>query len=201
MILYISAASPFVRKCRIVAREHGFMLDEVPVDPYADDPAIVAANPLVQVPALIAEDGLAITNSPLICEYLDARGAGPRLLPDTGPERLSVRRAETLADGLLEAGVKLLLETRRPEGERSPTWMARWRAAMVRSLDALEACRSGPAEIDTARLDLGTITTGVALSWLDFRHPSFDWKTGRPHLASLQAELEQRPSFVATVPR
>ncbi|NBB52548.1 glutathione S-transferase, partial [Rhizobium sp. CRIBSB] len=180
MILYISAASPFVRKCRIVAREHGIVLNEVLVDPYADDPAIVAANPLVQVPALVAEDGLAITNSPLICEYLDARGSGPRLLPDTPPERLAVRRAETLADGLLEAAVKLLLETRRPESEQSPSWMARWRAAMVRSLDALEASRPGPEEIGMAGLDLGTITTAVALSWLDFRHPSFDWKSGRP---------------------
>ena len=140
MKLYISAASPFARKCRIVAREKGLAdrVEEIIADPYASDPALVAANPLVQVPALVTDDGTMFTDSPLICEWLDAQGSGARLLPPEGEARWRVRRLETLAGGALEMGVKLVLEKRRPESERSPSWIERWTTNMGRALEALE---------------------------------------------------------------
>ena len=197
MKLYITVPSPYARKCRIVAREKGLAdrLEEIAVDPYASAPELLASNPLVQVPTLIADDGLPLNDSPVICEYLDALGAGPRLLPEGGAERLRVRRLETLANGALEMGVKLVLEKRRPEHERSPSWLERWTANMGRALDALEA-----AAPDATRLDMGVITAGVAVTWIGFRHPDYDWKTGRPGLVALQAALEARPSFSQTRP-
>jgi glutathione S-transferase len=197
MKLYITAPSPFARKCRIVAREKGLIdrIEEIAVDPYANAPELLASNPIVQVPTLIAEDGLPISDSPVICEYLDALGTGPRLLPPDGPERLRVRRLETLGNQALEMGVKLLLEKRRPEAERSPTWIARWTINMARALDALEATAPAPDP-----LDMGVITAGCALTWIGFRHPDFDWKTGRPRLVTLQAALEARPGFRETHP-
>ena len=197
MKLYITAPSPFARKCRIVAREKGLAdrIEEIVTDPYASDPALVAANPLVQAPALVADDGTVFTDSPVICEWLDALGAGPRLLPPEGEGRWRVKRLETLANGALEMGVKLVLEKRRPETERSAGWMERWTLNLGRALDALEAW-APPA----APLDMGVITTGVALTWIGFRHPDIDWAAGRPNLAALQATLEQRPSFAETRP-
>lgn len=197
MKLYITAPSPFARKCRIVAREKGLIdrIEEIAVDPYANAPELLASNPVVQVPTLIAEDGLALNDSPVICEYLDALGHGPRLLPADGADRLRVRRLETLGNQALEMGVKLLLELRRPETERSPTWIARWTENMARALDALEAARP-----DAARLDMGVITAGVAVTWVGFRHPGFDLATGRPGLVALLGALEARPSFMETRP-
>ena len=197
MKLYITAPSPFARKCRIVAREKGLIerIEEIAVDPYANAPELLASNPIVQVPTLIAEDGLPISDSPVICDYLDTLGSGPRLLPPEGPERLRVRRMETQANAALEMGVKLLLELRRPEGERSPSWMARWTENMGRALDALEA--AGP---DAARLDMGVITAGVAVAWIGFRHPGYDWRSGRPNLVALHEAIENRSSFVETRP-
>jgi len=197
MKLYITVPSPFARKCRIVAREKGLIdrIEEIVVDPYANAPELLASNPVVQVPTLIAEDGLPISDSPVICDYLDALGDGPRLLPADGPERLRVRRLETLGNQALEMGVKLVLEKRRPEHERSPTWIARWTENMCRALDALEAARP-----DLDRLDLGVITAGVAITWIGFRHPDFDLATGRPGLLALQTALEARPSFADTRP-
>lgn len=196
MKLYISTPSPFARKCRIVALERGVAVTEVVADPYADDPALLAANPIVQVPTLVAMDGQPISDSPVICEYLDGLGSGPRLLPADGPERLRVRRIETLGNALLDQGVKRVLELRRPESERSPSWIARWTAGMQRTLDVLEASNLQPDP-----LDMGVITVGVALTWISFRHPDIDWKSGRPNLVALQGALEQRPSFVETAPR
>lgn len=197
MKLYITVPSPYARKCRIVAREKGLAdrIEEIAVDPYANAPELLGSNPLVQVPTLIAEDGLPLNDSPVICEYLDALGSGPRLLPEGGPERLRVRRLETLADGALEMGVKLVLEKRRPGHERSPSWIERWTTNMHRALDALEA-----AAPDAARLDMGVVTAGVAVTWIGFRHPDFDWQTGRPGLVALQSALEARPSFLDTRP-
>lgn len=197
MKLYITTPSPFARKVRIVAREKGLSerIEEIAVDPYGNAPELLATNPVVQVPTLLAEDGLPLTDSPVICEYLDAIGEGARLLPVDGAERLRVRRLETLGNAALEMGVKLLLEKRRPEVERSPSWMARWTVNMGRALDALEA--AGP---DADRFDMGVLTAGVAVTWIGFRHPDYDWKTGRPNLVALQAALERRPSFVDTYP-
>jgi len=197
MKLYITVPSPFARKCRIVAREKGLIgrIEEIVVDPYANAPELLASNPVVQVPTLIAEDGLPLSDSPVICEYLDGLGEGPRLLPVEGTDRLRVRRLETLGNQALEMGVKLVLEKRRPESEQSPSWIARWTENMARALDALEAVRP-----DAARLDLGVITAGVAVTWIGFRHPGFDLATGRPGLIALQTALESRASFADTRP-
>lgn len=198
MKLYITTPSPFARKVRIVAREKGpaDRVEEIIVDPYADAPELLSTNPVVQVPTLIAADRLPLTDSPVIAEYLDALGSGPRLLPTVGTERLRVKRLETLANAALEMGVKLVLEKRRPEHERSPSWIARWTVNMGRALDALET-----AAPDAEALDMGVLTAGIAVTWIGFRHPDYDWKTGRPNLVALQAALEQRPSFIDTFPR
>ena len=197
MKLYITTPSPFARKVRIVAHEKGLSdrIEEIAVDPYANAPELLATNPVVQVPTLIAEDGLPLTDSPVIAEYLDMIGSGPRLLPADGAERLRVKRLETLANATLEMGVKLVLEKRRPETERSPSWISRWTFNMGRSLDALEA--AAPSAED---FNMGVLSAGITVSWVSFRHPDYDWKSGRPNLVALQAALEQRPSFQATTP-
>lgn len=197
MKLYITAPSPYARKCRIVAREKGLAgrIEEIVADPYANAAELLASNPVVQVPVLIAEDGLPISDSPVICDYLDRLGDGPRLTPDDGPERWRVKRVETLAGGVLEMGVKRLLELRRPEHERSASWIARWTENLNRGLDALEA-----ADLSADPLDMGAITAAVAATWIGFRHPDIGWAEGRPKLAALVAALEARPSFVETAP-
>ena len=197
MKLYITVPSPFSRKVRIVAHEKGLSerIEEIAVDPYANAPELLATNPVVQVPTLIAEDGLPLTDSPVIAEYLDMIGSGPRLLPADGAERLRVKRLETLANATLEMGVKLVREKRRPEAEQSPSWIARWTFNMGRSLDALEAAAPSAGDFN-----MGVLSAGITVSWVSFRHPDYDWKTGRPNLVALQAALEQRPSFQATVP-
>ena len=197
MKLYITTPSPFARKVRIVAREKGLSdrIEEIATDPYADAPDLFAANPIVQVPALIAADGAPLTDSPVICEYLDEIGQGPRLLPASGPERLQVRRIETLANAALEMGVKRVLELRRPEHERSASWIERWTRNLGRALDGLET-----ADLKAGPLDMGVITAGVAASWIGFRHPDIDWRAGRPRLVALTEALEARDSFRDTAP-
>lgn len=196
MKLHITVPSPYARKCRIVAREKGLAVEEIAVDPYASDPRLVAANPIVQVPALETDDGV-LTDSPVICEWLDVTGVGARLLPADGPERWRIKRLETLAASGLEMGVKRVLELRRPEQERSASWIARWTENLNRVLDRLEA---DPGIAPGLPLDMGRITAGVLVTWVGFRHPDLNWADGRPRLVALQTELEARPSFAETRP-
>jgi glutathione S-transferase len=198
MRLFYSPPSPFARKCRIVVREKGLLgrVEEVLADPYANDPPLVAANPIAQVPALVDDEGTVFCDSPIICAYLDEISGEPRLLPASGPAHWRVRRLATLGDAALEMGVKLVLEKRRPEHERSPSWMDRWRTNLFRALDRVEAAI--PAD---QGVDMAGITIATAATWLDFRHPELDWRTGRPRIAALQLEFEERDSFRETTPR
>jgi glutathione S-transferase len=199
MKLYVTTPSPFSRKVRIVAHEKGLAdrIEEVVVDPYGNDPLLVACNPVVQVPTLIAADSQPLTDSPVICEYLDRLGEGAPLLPASGStEWLKVKRLETLGNQALEMGVKLVLEKRRPEQERSPMWMQRWTTHMGRALDALEG-----ETLSVDEINMGSLTAAIAASWISFRHPDYDWKTGRPQLVAFTAAMEARDSFKATAPQ
>ena len=198
MKLYISAASPFARKCRIVARERKMIgrVEEVVVDIFTDDAQFLAINPIAQIPVLELDDGTAISNSPVICAYLDSFSGRPQLLPPSPqPAHWRVRRMETLADGALELAVKLRLEKARAEGERSPFWMERWRAGLLRALDAAEDLVRPPEP-----LDLGLIALGCVGAYLDLRHAELNWREGRPRLAAFTNEIERRDSFRATAP-
>ncbi len=193
MKLFASPASPFARKCRILIREKGLSVEEVRADPIGGDAALAAVNPLMQVPALIDGAGVAWTDSPLICARLDALAPEPRFIPE-GDARWGVLRREVIADGMMEFGVKIRLENTRPEAERSQAWIGRWRAGVLRAIDAAEAA-AAPNDFD-----LGAVATVCALTWLDFRFPDLRWAPTRPKLAALQATLEARPSFKETAP-
>jgi glutathione S-transferase len=194
MKLYFSPASPFARKCRILIREKGLLdrVEEIRADPIGGDAALNAANPMGQVPAFIDDECVSWTDSPLICARLDALAPHPRFIPE-GEGRWSALRREVIADGIMEMGVKIRLELLRPEAERSPAWMARWRDGVLRGLGAAEAHA-------VEDFDLGAIATVCALTWLDLRMPDLGWRAGSPKLAALQDRLEQRPSFRATAP-
>jgi len=198
MKLFSSPTSPFVRKVRILLIEKGAtsLVTEVTVSAMTDPAELHAANPLGKVPALETDDGTTLFNSPLICQYLDEKLPGRKLLPTIGDEYWNVMRLLTIGDGMSEAAFSLTMEKNRPETERSAMWMGRWERAITRSLDLLEK-EATDLEAD---LNLGQIAVGCALGYLDFRHGNLEWRTGRPALAAFYDELSARPSFKETVP-
>ena len=50
-------------------------------------------------------------------------------------------------------------------------------------------------------LDIGTLTVGCALGYLDFRFADTDWRAGRPTLAAWYQGHAKRPSMAASAPR
>lgn len=198
MQLFWSPASPYARKVRAVVREKTLdgQIKETQVNAFADPDALLTANPLGKVPALVLDDGRTLYDSPVICAYLDTAGAGAALIPPAGDDRWSVLRAEALADGIMDLALGIVLDSRKPDAERSPTTVARWYRQLDRALDRMAA--DVPALPDG--LTLGHLAGVCALEYLDFRLPDIGWQTSRPDLAAWHADIAGRPSLRATVP-
>lgn len=198
MQLFYANASPYARKVRVVAieknlQQHIQLHACVPTD---NPPALVQANPLGKVPALVQDNGFVLYDSPVICEYLDTLNPQPQLIPEHGDARWLVLRAQALADGLLDTAVAQVYEARRPETERSPSIVARWHTQMLRAVVEMES------QLPTLphALNLGHIAFACALGYLDLRFTSVDWRASHPQLADWFAEFSQRESMRNTQP-
>ncbi len=198
-ILY-SPASPFVRKCLVAAHELGLndRIERVPAaaHPVNRDPSIVAHNPLGKVPTLITDDGAALYDSRVICEYLNAQGDG-HLIPSRGAERWQVLTAQSLADGIMDAAVLTRYETvARPEALRWNDWSAGQLEKVTAALALFE--QRAPEFGD--RVDIGIIAFGCALGYLDFRFAHLAWRDRHPNAAAWFERFGGRDSMVATRP-
>lgn len=199
MQLYSSPLSPFARKVRILILEKG-LSDQVEIlaaNPYEASDDLLKANPLSKVPALIIDEGQSLYDSAVICEYLDSLSE-PRLIPGE-QQRIAGLKHLALSDGLLQATFSIAAETfRRPENERSPTWIARWVASIERGLDELE--RVVPAY--GTELSLPHIGAVCALDYIAFRAgDKVNWQTRNPTLLPWYEQFGQSPSMVSTRPQ
>lgn len=200
MKLFHSPFSPFVRKVMVVAHELGLVgrIECLPgaAHPTQRDQTVLSHNPLAQVPTLIDDDGRVLADSRVICEYLDTVGAGT-LFPKSVPARWIALGDQSLADGLLDAALLIRYErTVRPETERSDAWIAGQNAKIESVLGTFEE----RAESFTDRLDIGTISVGCALGYLDLRFADRHWRDGAPKLAAWERDFGERPSMTATRP-
>src|SRR5262245_48878495 len=203
MKLRYSPASPYVRKCLVLAHEAGLAGRIQIVPTVTADPAsgLAKDNPLGKIPALILKDGQVLFDSPVVCEYLDSLHRRPKLLPARGKARWTALRRQALADGLLDASLLRRYESLRPTSERSGTWDEKQKSVVVRALDALEKEAKDLGKPDAKRITLGHIAIGCALGYLDFRFAAEDWRAIHPKLAAWYETFAKRPSMAATVPR
>ncbi len=195
-------SSPYVRKVRVVLVEKDIECPLLLEDVWAADTKIQHSNPLGKVPCLIRDDGSALYDSRVICEYLDSFTPANSLIPTPLAERVETRRWEALADGVLDAGVLMRLEhTQREPAERSASWLERQRGKVMVGLEVMERDLSGNDWCAARRFTLADIALGCALGWLDFRLPDMDWRTYHSNLVRHCERLSQRPSFARTVPQ
>lgn len=199
MKLIGSLTSPYVRKVRIVLAEKKIECDFIVDSPWSEGSTAARHNPLGKVPILILEDDSVLYDSRVIAEYLDTLAPNNRLFPAMGRERITVKRWEALADGICDAAADALLESRRPENEKSPSWIARQQQKMLAGVQALAHDLAEHPWCHGKGLSMADIATGCALGYLSFRHPQLDWRQ-YDNLAQLYDKLMQRPSFADSVP-
>jgi glutathione S-transferase len=198
MILRSTAPSPFGRKVRIALS----LLDldgEVTIE--AADPTNAAdslrqQNPLGKIPALIAEDGTVYYDSRVILDYLDDRSGGGKIVPRSSAERLAALRLQALCDGILDASILTVYESRwrKPE-THDQKWLDYQAGKIQRGLAALEAAR--PA-LGTGLPHVGQIALACVCGYRDLRFNG-DWRANHPRLVAwLDAFMARVPAYAAT---
>lgn len=189
--------SPYARQVLVLAHETGLAgrLEVIhhETSPTRRNDAVFAVNPLGKVPVLILDDGIALFDSAVICDYLDGLHGGPRLIPSSGPARWLALRLQALAHGIADAGGAIRQETeRRPAPYRYPAM----RDGQIKKLDAAYDFLERNAALD-GPLDIGQIALATALSWIEFRTlPGF--RGSHPRLEGWFDRFSKRPSMAAT---
>jgi glutathione S-transferase len=192
-----SDSSPFGRKVRIAIAVLG--LDgKVAVAPAStQDPAdpLRAQNPLGKIPVLLLEDGSALYDSRVILEYLDALAGGGRIIPSAAGPRLAALRLQALADGLMDASILIVYESRyRAPEKHEAKWLDMQAGKVARALAALEVA---PPPVGTPP-DVGQIALACALGYRDHRFAG-SWRADQPRLVAwLDRFAAQVPAYAAT---
>ncbi len=201
MKLLMNKGSPFSRKVRILARERGLAgrITEVivKVSPVEVDTDLARSNPLTQIPVLLLDDGMALYDSSVICDYLESLGVGGDTLPTSGPARWSALRSQALCDGMLSAAVLCRYETAvRPAALRWDAWTDGQRRKIAGGLSELALQFEGWQDT-FGRTQIGAV---CVLGYLDFRFPEWAWRDEHPRLARWFSQISSRASVMETVP-
>jgi glutathione S-transferase len=174
MKLLGSLTSPYTRKVRVMLAEKRIECELELVDVNAPDNPVLARNPLSKIPTLVLDDGTSLFDSRVIVEFLDNASPIARLIPADKRARVTVRRLEALADGVLDAGLLVRYESLRPKKEQSATWTAKQLGKMNRGIEMLAADLGNRNWCYGERYSLADIALGCCLGWVAFRLPSID---------------------------
>lgn len=201
MKLFYSPTSPYVRKVMIIAKECG-LEDKIEklscaANPIDRDMSIVEENPLGKVPTLLTDDGMALFDSRVIAEYLDAQHSGAKMFPADGNARWKALQLQALGDGLLDAALLARYETFARPAEF--LW-ADWRDGQMAKINSAIAMIEAEVDGFGDRLDVGTISVACALGYLDFRYGDLGWRDSNPKAAAWFAAFSERASMKDTVP-
>ena len=158
-------------------------------------------NPLGKIPVLIAEDGTAYYDSRVILEFLDERAGGGRIVPREAHARLAALQLQALCDGILDASILTVYETRwRTAEHHEQKWLDHQAGKVTRALAVLE---SSPPALDAASVSLphvGQISLACTLGYRDFRFGG-SWRADHPRLVGWLDDFAARvPAFAATKP-
>ena len=200
MKLYWSSRSPFVRKVMIFAHECGLagriecVRTLVAMSrPNAD---LLPVNPTGKIPTLVLDDGSALYDSTVICEYLDSLHTGPRLFPASGAARWTALRRHALGNNLTDNLMLWRNEILRPQPQQSPETLA---AFDLKVRNAVAALDHEAAALADDQVSIGHVAIGCALGYIDFRFDHLGWRAVHDRIAGWYERFAQRPSMALTV--
>lgn len=195
MKLLYTKRSPYARKVRILALEKGIELDCVDEDLLNKSQQLVEANPLGRVPALILDDGEVLSDSSIICEYLESIQPKPSFYPKNEKERLRIVNYDLIAKGLTEVTVSIFYEKMRHSDNPHTVFVQTQESTIKRTLEYFEAQISSFQDFHIAAVSLLS-----AIGYLEFRMPHLWPQDSCPKLKSWYADVSQRISVIETKP-
>ena len=208
MQLLANTTSPFVRIARVAMIEKGLEVEPTLVDPWADDARLREANAATRVPSLVLDNGIPLTESLLIVQWLEATRPAPQWPSLLGhdPQRIAgVLSRAGMAMGAIEASVHTII-TRKVTApalfDETPVGLRR-RRTMVEGMQRLEALSAemagGDPAAQTPTLDI--VCAVVLYDYQQLRFADQAWLPATPALKALAEAVRARPSFAQTMPR
>jgi glutathione S-transferase len=208
MQLLANTTSPFVRIARIAMIEKGLEIEPTLVDPWADDARLREANAATRVPTLLLDNGIPLSESLLIVQWLEATRPAPQWpsLLGADPERIAGVLSRTgIALGAIEASVHTII-TRKVTApvlfDETPVGLRR-RRTMIEGMQRLEALAAQWGGTDAAHKPptLDTVAAVVLFDYQQFRYGDQPWLPATPALKALSEAMRARTSFAQTIPR
>ncbi len=196
MRILSNTTSPYARIARIALAEKGFDLAPTQfVNPWNDDPDLLALNPAARVPTLEADSGLPITESLLILLWLEKKVPEPSLLD--GPLDHVISQAGR-AMGVIDAMVHTMVGVLQMDPDWGETRVGlRRRRSIVNGMGALEV---DPPRYIVGVPNVAVMTAVVALDYLRLRFKDAPWVQPTPSLDALRRQVAERHAYAATEP-
>ncbi|NQU59987.1 MAG: glutathione S-transferase family protein [Rhodospirillales bacterium] len=199
MILVGWLDSPFVRRVAVTMNHYAMPFERSTLSVVRDAEELKKINPLIQVPALILDDGEVLIESQIILDYLDET-AGPEksLTPAGGAARREVLKISAIAKGLGEKSVALNFEKKyRKDDARSPRVSARIKSQITQALEWLEELKPDPW-FKGENMTQADVTAATGTTYLFNKHPEFFSKDDFPVMAALNERAEALLAFQAS---
>lgn len=195
MKLLYTKRSPYARKVRVLAIEKNIPLDLIDEDLMNKSKVLLAANPLGKIPTLILDDGSALCDSPVICEYLESIKPQPVLIPSAGMERFKVLHLAAIADGVMDNSVALYMEKVRHPNDMNAAYVANLEKAMNDAFKYFDDHIS-----DLSLFNLASVAAASAIGYSNFRLPHLNPNQKFTRLAAWYEQILTRPSMKETIP-
>lgn len=200
MKVYGARVSPFVRKVLTVLELKALAYEQIDVFPGMMTPDYLKLSPLGKIPAF-EDEGLAVSDSTVICEYLEERYPTVATLPTLPADRARARWLEEYADTkLMElCGGGIFLErVVKPLFFKQPTDEAKVEKTINELLppvqDYLETQvpKTGFLFGDFGRADISVVGPLINASYAHYQVDATRW----PTLAAYVERVKQQPAVV-----
>jgi len=191
--------SPYVRRVAISLQQLELPFEHRSISVFRGFDSFQAINPVVKVPTLICDDGVALMDSTLILDHAESLARpGLSLMPTDVVERRDALRLVGLGLAACEKSVQLFYErVLRPEDRQHAPWAARVTGQMGHALRLLDVSIAQRMPAPSERLDQALITGAVAWYFARQVVPDAVPLDAYPALRDLSAEAETRPEFRA----
>lgn len=199
MKIYGDTISPFVRMCLVTAHECGLAgkVEHIreAVKPTQANARLTDLSALGKIPILETDHHHPIYDSRVIIEYLAHVAGNKTLIPDDGVKRFRVLTLQALGQGLADVAVAYRYETAmRPQGTQWAEWMTRTEQRINAAMEDLD--KNWQTEL--ASVTAGSIAAAVALSYIEFRLPAFNWRDTHSYLSGFHTNFSKRESMLKT---
>ncbi|MEH2207019.1 MAG: glutathione S-transferase family protein [Nostoc sp.] len=196
MKLFYTPNSPYARIARVAIIELN-LCDRIETQKViARDPTnsdLLNYNPTGKVPTLATDDGFILSETRIICAYLNHLNPGIKLVTDISNGFL--QQLEGMTGGFIDGIAVWVRELRRPLNEQSSGTIEFERERALRILDYFEKISD---KLDQTP-KLAHITFASALG-LEIRLPDLQSRQKYPKLANWYDEFSKLPSIQATRP-